>query len=316
MKKSTSSKNNVPAKIRQQAKALREQIDYHNYRYYVLDDPEIPDAEYDRLFRELQALEEKYPALVTPDSPTQRVGARPLSAFEEVRHVVPMLSLNNAFDEEEVRAFGRRVAEKLGTEDVVYTTEPKLDGLAMSLLYEDGVLVRGATRGDGYSGEDVTQNVRTIPSVPLHLRGEDYPRVLEVRGEVYMPKAGFEALNERQRAAGEKPFANPRNAAAGSLRQLDPRITASRPLAIFCYGVGQMEGGELPGSHRAILQRLKDWGLRICPEIETVHGIEACLAYFRGMAERRETLPYEIDGVVYKVDDIAQQEVLGYVSRA
>ncbi len=316
MKKSTSSKNNVPAKIRQQAKALREQIDYHNYRYYVLDDPEIPDAEYDRLFRELQALEEKYPALVTPDSPTQRVGARPLSAFEEVRHVVPMLSLNNAFDEEEVRAFGRRVAEKLGTEDVVYTTEPKLDGLAMSLLYEDGVLVRGATRGDGYSGEDVTQNVRTIPSVPLHLRGEDYPRVLEVRGEVYMPKAGFEALNERQRAAGEKPFANPRNAAAGSLRQLDPRITASRPLAIFCYGVGQVEGGELPGSHRAILQRLKDWGLRICPEIETVHGIEACLAYFRGMAERRETLPYEIDGVVYKVDDIAQQEVLGYVSRA
>lgn len=306
--------------LQAQADALRAQLNHHNYRYYVLDDPEIPDAEYDRLFRELQALETSCPALITPDSPTQRVGAQPLSAFSEVQHIIPMLSLGNAFDEAEVLAFGRRVSEKLGSDEVVFTAEPKLDGLAISLLYEDGMLVRAATRGDGLSGEDVTQNVRTIPSIPLHLLGDNYPRLLEVRGEVYMPRAGFEALNERQQAAGEKVFANPRNAAAGSLRQLDSRITATRPLAMFCYGVGQVEGerpgAELPDSHGAILQRLKHWGLRVCPQVETVQGIEACLAFYRRIAEQRDVLPYDIDGVVYKVDQLAQQKVLGFVSRA
>jgi len=307
---------NIPAEVRAQADSLREQINHHNYRYYVLDDPEVPDAEYDRLFRELQALEEKYPALISSDSPTQRVGAQPLAAFDEVQHVVPMLSLGNAFNDEDVLAFARRVNEKLDSEDTVFTAEPKLDGLAISLLYDNGVLVRAATRGDGMTGENVTQNVRTIKSIPLHLLGDDYPRLLEVRGEVYMPKAGFEELNARQRAAGEKAFANPRNAAAGSLRQLDSRITATRPLAMFCYGVGQVEGGVLPDSHAAILQRLNDWGLRVCPETQTVQGIEACLDFYRYIAEQRDKLPYDIDGVVYKVDDLVQQQVLGFVSRA
>ncbi len=317
----TISTKSVAADIAEQATGLREQINHHNNRYYVLDDPEVPDAEYDRLFRELQALEQQYPALVSKDSPTQRVGATPLSGFDEVQHVIPMLSLGNAFDDDEVLAFGRRVSDKLEIENeaVVFSAEPKLDGLAISLLYEDGVLVRAATRGDGTRGEDVTQNVRTIKSIPLHLLGDDYPRLLEVRGEVYMPKAGFEALNERQRAADEKPFANPRNAAAGSLRQLDSRITATRPLAIFCYGVGQVavkNGSELPHGHGAILQRLKDWGLRVCPETETLQGIAACLEFYRRIAEQRSALPYDIDGVVYKVDAFAQQQVLGFVSRA
>ena len=306
----------IPADIREQAAGLREQLNYHNYRYYVLDDPEIPDAEYDRLFRELQALEEKYPALQGPDSPTQRVGAAPLAAFGEVRHVVPMLSLGNAFSDDELLEFGRRVSERLETEQVDFVAEPKLDGLAISLLYEAGVLVRAATRGDGVTGEDVTQNVRTIRSVPLHLIGDDYPRLLEVRGEVYMPRAGFEALNRRQREAGDKPFANPRNAAAGSLRQLDSRITATRPLAMYCYGVGQVEGGELPDRHSAILRRLGDWGLRLCPEVATVTGMSGCRDYYRRMAERRSSLPYEIDGVVFKVDRLDQQRALGFVSRA
>ncbi|VAW93273.1 DNA ligase (NAD(+)) [hydrothermal vent metagenome] len=311
----------VPSDIAARVRELRKQLNDHNYLYYVLDDPEIPDAEYDRLFHELQALEEKYPALVTPDSPTQRVGAKPLKAFGEVQHAVPMLSLGNAFSDDEVRDFGRRIAEKLGlTEgDIDFAAEPKLDGLAISLLYEAGVLVRAATRGDGISGEDVTQNVRTLSCVPLRLRAEaqqPWPRVLEVRGEVYMPKAGFEALNERQRAAGEKPFANPRNAAAGSLRQLDPKVTASRPLAMFCYGTGQVQDGRLPDRHSAVLSQLKDWGLRVCPEIRTVKGIDACLDYYRDICERRASLPYEIDGVVYKVDRIEQQEALGFVSRA
>ena len=311
----------IPDDIAAQAEQLREQLNYHNYRYYVLDDPEIPDAEYDRLFRELQALEEKYPALVTPDSPTQRVGGAPLKAFGEVQHAVPMLSLGNAFSDEEVHDFGQRIADKLGVSeaDIDFAAEPKLDGLAISLRYEAGMLVRAATRGDGVTGEDVTQNVRTIPSVPLRLRSDaerPLPRVLEVRGEVYMPKAGFEALNERQRAAGEKPFANPRNAAAGSLRQLDPKITAQRPLAMFCYGTGLVEDGALPDHHSAILAQLKDWGLRVCPDIRRVRGVDACLAYYRDIGERRSALPYEIDGVVYKVDAIAQQEQLGFVSRA
>lgn len=312
----TKKNKNIPAEIADQASMLREQINHHNYRYYVLDDPEVPDAEYDRLFRELQALEKQHPDLVSSDSPTQRVGATPLSAFNEVKHMIPMLSLGNAFEDDEVLAFGRRVTEKLESEEVVFTAEPKLDGLAISLLYEKGVLVRAATRGDGMTGEDVTQNVRTINSIPLHLLGEDYPPLLEVRGEVYMPKAGFEALNKRQQAAGEKTFANPRNAAAGSLRQLDSRITATRPLAMFCYGVGQVTEGFLAGSHGAILLRLKEWGLRVCPEMETVQGINACLVFYRGIAEQREALPYDIDGVVYKVDNLAQQHTLGFVSRA
>ena len=293
----------VPKQVAQRAATLREQINYHNYRYYVLDDPEISDAEFDKLFRELQQLELDYPALITPDSPTQRVGAAPLTAFGEVKHVIPMLSLDNAFSEDEVRAFDRRVREGLEKEEV-------------SLLYEGGVLAKAATRGDGYTGEDITQNVRTIASVPLRLRGEGYPRTLEVRGEVYMTKRGFRELNERQEQKGEKVFANPRNAAAGSLRQLDSRITAQRPLEICCYGVGQVEGGSLAEQHSAILEQLLQWGLRVSPERALVAGVEGCLKYFAGMAAKREALGYEIDGVVYKVDSLAQQRRLGFVARA
>jgi DNA ligase (NAD+) len=298
---------------------LRDQINHHNYLYYVLDNPEIPDAEFDKLFRELQTLEQQHPELITPESPTQRVGAKPLKVFGEVKHQIPMLSLANAMDEEEVRNFGRRVADTLEQSDaehIEYTAEPKLDGLAISIVYHDGRLFQAATRGDGFTGEDVTQNVRTINSVPLKLVGRDYPQILEVRGEVYMPKAGFVALNEKQQAAGVKTFANPRNAAAGSLRQLDSSITATRPLAMYCYGVGRVEGATLPERHSDILQRLRQWGLRISPEIKTVHGITGCLAYFAEISKRREKLDYEIDGVVYKVNRIAQQEQLGFVSRA
>ena len=304
--------------IRKQIDTLREQINYHNYRYYVLDDPEVPDAEYDRLFRELQALEQQHPELITPASPTQRVGAAPLKTFGEVSHALPMLSLANAFDEEEVQAFNRRVAEGLAIdpERIEYAAEPKLDGLAISLRYEQGVLVQAATRGDGFTGEDVTQNVRTIHSVPLKLVGKDYPPILEVRGEVYMPKAGFEALNERQAELGEKTFANPRNAAAGSLRQLDSAITATRPLAMYCYGVGQVQGQTLPSKHYDILLQLKRWGLCVSPEIKVVKGLGGCLKYFQAISDKRAQLAYEIDGVVYKVNDLAQQEELGFVSRA
>jgi DNA ligase (NAD+) len=236
----------VPEKIQKQAAVLREQINSHNYRYYVLDDPEVPDAEYDRLFRKLQELESAYPTLITIDSPTQRVGSKPLSSFDEVEHVIPMLSLGNAFSDEEVRKFSKRIADRLGVTDIEFVAEPKLDGLAISLLYEDGILVRAATRGDGVTGENVTQNVRTIHSVPLRLSGKNIPRVLEVRGEVYMPRAGFESLNKKQREMDEKPFANPRNAAAGSLRQLDSQITATRPLSMFCYGIGQVDSKKMP----------------------------------------------------------------------
>lgn len=306
----------VPARIARRAAALREQLDHHNYRYYVLDAPEVPDAEYDKLFRELQALEQQYPALVTADSPTQRVGAAPSAAFGEVRHELAMLSLDNAFSEADVMDFDRRVREGLKVDGVDYAAEPKLDGLAVSLLYEDGVLTRAATRGDGYTGEDVTQNVRTIHSVPLRLVGKHHPRRIEVRGEVYMPKQGFQALNKRQEEKGEKIFANPRNAAAGSLRQLDPRITAARPLQMCCYGVGVMEGGELPERHSAILDQLRQWGLRVSDERAVVRGVAGCLDYFTKLAAKRAGLPYEVDGVVYKVDDLAQQRQLGFVSRA
>jgi DNA ligase (NAD+) len=298
------------------AESLRRAIDYHNYRYYVLDDPEIPDAEYDRLLRELQALEAEHPELVTPDSPTQRVGAEPLDAFAEVEHRVPMLSLENALSEEEMRAFDRRVRERLGRETATYVGEPKLDGLAISLLYEQGVLRRGATRGDGRRGEDVTLQVRTIRSIPLRLQGEGWPEVLEVRGEVFMPREGLEAINARALAEGGKIFANPRNAAAGSLRQLDPRVTAERPLEMFCYGFGIVEGGRLADTQSGSLALLKDWGLRISPELRVLEGVEPCIAYHREIEGRRARLAYDIDGVVLKLDSLADQEAMGFVSRA
>lgn len=299
---------------------LRERIRHHNYLYHVLDAPEIPDAEYDRLVRELQALEEEYPELVTADSPTQRVGASPIEAFGTVEHRLPMLSLDNAFSEAEVRDFHRRVVDRLELEDggkhLRYAAEPKLDGAAVSLLYVNGVLQQGATRGDGRRGEDITHNVRTIDAVPLKLRGNDYPATLEIRGEVFMPKAGFEAYNERARETGEKAFVNPRNAAAGSLRQLDPKLTAERPLDIYVYSVGIVENGDLPDDHAEVLDQLQAWGLKTCPERTVVEGIEGCLAYYDDIGSRRESLGYDIDGVVYKVNSRAEQRELGFVSRA
>jgi DNA ligase (NAD+) len=307
----------ISSDVRARAAWLREQLNWHGYRYYVLDDPEIPDAEYDRLFRELRELEIAHPELIAPDSPTRRVGAAPLAAFQTVRHAVPMLSLDNTFTAEEVADFDRRVRQRLADVAAIqYAAEPKLDGLAVSLHYENGVLVRGATRGDGYTGEDITANLRTVRTVPLRLLATGWPRVLEVRGEVFMPRAGFERWNARARARGDKPFANPRNAAAGSLRQLDPRVTAERPLDWFCYGVGAVEEGKLPDRHSAVLERLKTWGLRVCPERRVVEGLAGCLAYHRDILERRERLPYEIDGVVYKVDRLDWQQELGFVARA
>jgi DNA ligase (NAD+) len=295
---------------------LREQINYHNYRYYVLDTPEIPDIEYDRLFRELQDLEQQHPELITPDSPTQRVGAQALDEFKQVKHEVPMLSLANAFDNEEVEAFDQRVCDRLDVNIMEYTAEPKLDGLAISLLYDHGELVQAATRGDGVTGEDVTHNVRTIHAIPLRLLDDNIPPVLEVRGEVYMPKDGFEKLNKDQASKGEKIFANPRNAAAGSLRQLDPRIAAQRPLAFFCYGIGKVEGAVLPGKHVEILEQLRMWGLPMAQDVKVVKGVSGSIKYYQDILTRRDSLPYEIDGVVYKVNSISQQEELGFVSRA
>jgi DNA ligase (NAD+) len=306
----------VKTKPAQRVEELREQIRFHNQRYYVLDDPQIPDAEYDRLLHELQALEEAHPRLISADSPTQRIGAEPLSAFGNVHHEVPMLSLDNAFDDDELGEFDRRVRERLDLDELDYTAEPKLDGLAVSLLYEDGILLRGATRGDGSTGEDITQNVRTIPSVPLRLIGDGYPDRLEVRGEVIISHAGFHALNERAQQQGTKQFANPRNAAAGSLRQLDPRVTARRPLEMYCYGVGLVAGGELPHCHSEILQRLRGWGLRVYNGIERVSTLQACIDYYRRLEQQRESLPFDIDGVVFKVDRLDLQQRLGFVARA
>jgi DNA ligase (NAD+) len=298
------------------ARQLREQLEEHNYRYYVLDDPTIADSEYDALFRELQALEQAHPELLDLASPTQRVGGAPVAGFGTVRHAQPMLSLENAFSEEEVVAFDRRVRERLDAPgDVDYSAEPKLDGLAVSLRYEGGVLVRAATRGDGETGEDVTHNVRTIRSVPVRLRGRDVPAELEVRGEVYMPRAGFDALNARLATEGGKRFVNPRNAAAGSLRQLDPRVTAARPLAFFAYGTTTGAVALAP-THSGTLARLRGFGLPVSGLVERVSGAAGCLDYHRRMAERRTALPYEVDGVVYKVDDLARQADLGYVARA
>lgn len=309
----------VPASTRKRIDSLREQIRHHNYLYHALDQPDVPDAEYDRLVRELQELETQYPQLVTPDSPTQRVGAEPMKGFGTVGHQVPMLSLDNAFSEEELREFHRRVTTRLGLDldfELSYSAEPKLDGAAVSLLYERGQLVRGATRGDGTRGEDITHNIRTIKGVPLKLVGKGFPTSLEVRGEVFMPRAGFAAFNEQAAKKGEKTFVNPRNAAAGSLRQLDPRLTAERPLDIYIYSVGQAEGGKLPDRHSAILDQLTQWGMKICPERRVVIGLDGCMAYYKDIGERRDKLAYDIDGVVYKVDELDLQQKLGFVSRA
>lgn len=308
------------ATVRKRIDSLRDEIRYHNYRYHTLDDIEIPDAEYDRLMRELQELETNHPELVTPDSPTQRVGAEPSDALQTVEHRIPMLSLDNVFTAEELREFHRRVADKLefedGAEDLQYAAEPKLDGAAISLLYEGGVLVRAATRGDGTTGEDITHNARTIESIPLRLLGEGYPTTLEVRGEVFMPRAGFEAYNKKARAAGEKTFVNPRNAAAGSLRQLDPKLTAERPLDMYVYSVGLVEGGTLLDYHSEIIEQLQGWGLKTCPERRVVTGVEGCLEYYDAIGKKRDALAYDIDGVVYKVDSLAMQRELGFVARA
>ena len=306
------------ATIAQEIRSLREQLDTWNYQYYVLDDPQVPDAEYDRCLRRLVELETAHPELLTADSPTQRVGAEPLAAFLTVQHATPMLSLENAFDASELEAFDARVRERLGVgdEEVEYACEPKLDGVAVSVLYRDGHFERAATRGDGTTGEDISRNVRTIRSVPLKLRGSGYPPLLEVRGEIYMLREGFESLNARAREQGEKPFVNPRNAAAGSLRQLDARVTAVRPLQMCCYSVGLAEGGELPAEHSGVLELLHAWGLRINAESAVVTGLAGCHAYFDRMAARRDSLPYDIDGIVFKVNDLALQRRLGFVSRA
>ena len=303
--------------VEQEIQNLRQQINHHNHRYYVLDDPQISDAAYDQLLQRLKQLETDNPELITGDSPTQRVGAAPLKEFGQVLHEMPMLSLDNAFNEADLQDFNRRVKERLtATADIEYVCEPKLDGIAVSLLYEKGVLVRGATRGDGTTGEDITQNVRTIASIPLTLIGKGWPERLEVRGEIFMPKAGFEKMNARARAREEKIFVNPRNAAAGSLRQLDSRVTARRPLAMYCYSAGIVEGGSLPDKHADILNLFSQWGLRINPEMQAVTGIKACEDYYGQLAEKRQELPYEIDGIVYKVNNLALQKQLGFVARA
>lgn len=304
-------------------KALKQEIHHHNYRYYVLDDPIIPDSEYDRLFRELLKLEAEYPELKTEDSPTQRVGGEPIKKFQQITHKVPMLSLDNAFSDEALMDFDRRIHDKLNTTAPIdYICEPKLDGLAVSLYYKNGIFIQGATRGDGLVGESITENIRTIASIPLRLENQKendqwIPSELEVRGEVYMTKKVFKALNNEAEALGEKLFANPRNAAAGSLRQLDSRITAKRHLSFFAYGIG---GGEVPPSqnqkHSENLDFLKSLGFPVSPLNKVVKGIQACIEYYDDLAEKRPHLPYEIDGVVYKVDKLAEQVQLGFVSRA
>lgn len=306
----------VPQHALERAQQLRAEIEQHNYRYYVLDNPTIPDAEFDRLFRELEALEKTYPELLSPDSPTQRVGSTPASAFSQVTHRVPMLSLNNAFENDEVAAFDRRVREGLGIEVVEYAVEPKFDGLAISLVYENGLLVQGATRGDGYTGEEVTANLRTVRAIPLRIETHNPPRLLEVRGEVLMLKADFERLNAQQRQKDEKEFANPRNAAAGSLRQLDSRIVATRKLTFFAYGLGAVDGVALPSTHSEVMNWLAQLHFPVARERAVVRGVEGLLEYYASIGERRSNLPYDIDGVVYKVNDLAAQEQLGFVSRA
>lgn len=303
--------------IQNQLNQLRETLHYHSVRYYVEDSPEIPDAEYDRLMRELLELEAQHPELITLDSPSQRVGGKPLDGFEQVKHEIPMLSLDNAFDDDELDAFHKRIQDRLATTELdAFCCEPKLDGLAVSLLYENGVLIQAATRGDGTTGENITENVRTISAIPLKLQGEGWPTRLEVRGEVFMPKAGFERLNQQALKTGDKTFVNPRNAAAGSLRQLDSKITAKRPLNFYAYSVGVVEGAELALSHYQRFLQLKAWGLPMCPETRLVNSLDEVKSYYQSILTRREQLAYEIDGVVIKVDDIQAQQQLGFVARA
>ena len=302
--------------FRQRMRQLQAQIEEANYRYYVLDDPMLPDADWDRLLRELQDLEHRHPEFADPNSPTQRVGNRPASGFREVTHSVPMLSLANAFTDDEIEDFAGRIAKETGEHIPVFSVEPKLDGLAISLRYENGVFIRGATRGDGSTGEDVTANLRTVKCIPLKLRG-DAPDVLEVRGEVYMPKADFETYNARALAEGGKTLANPRNGAAGSLRQLDPRVTALRPLAFYAYGLGEVSA--MPAAietHSQSLAWIREFGLPVCPEAGTACGSAGVLAYYRQLGARRNTLEYDIDGAVYKLDRFDQQRAMGFVSRA
>jgi DNA ligase (NAD+) len=308
------------------AAELRRELEEHNHRYYVLDQPSIPDAEYDKLFRELQALEAAHPELRTADSPTQRVGGAALKEFAPVTHRLPMQSLNNCFSEEELGEFDRRVREGLGRDQVEYVAEPKLDGLAVSLIYQDGVFVQGATRGDGETGEDITENLRTLRSLPLALREAGggrreaskaaLPKVIEIRGEVYLPRKGFDKMNAEAAAKGEKLYVNPRNAAAGSLRQLDPKMTAARPLAIYVYAVGFQQGWTAPKTHYEVLELLRHWGFPVSDLIQLVKGAEGCLAYYHDMQQRRAGLGFDIDGVVYKLNDLAGRDELGSVSRA
>lgn len=306
----------VPGEIADEVARLREQIHHHNYLYHTQDQPELTDAAFDALFRRLQQLESEYPGLEDPNSPTRRVGSAPLVSFTQVAHELPMLSLDNAFSAEDMEDFGKRVQARLSvSEPIAFACEPKIDGVAVSLLYEQGQLVRAATRGDGTTGENITENVRTITSVPFSLIGDHYPDRLEVRGEVYMSRTGFEEMNRQAEMEGDKVFANPRNATAGSLRQLDSRLTAKRPLTMFCYSVGIVDGGELPDRHSEIIDTLKRWGFRTNPLIEVVEGVGACNGYFEHLQEIRSTLDYEIDGCVFKVDSIPQQQELGFLTR-
>lgn len=304
--------------IQSQIETLRRVLRHHEYQYHVLDAPEIPDVEYDRLFHQLKALEQEYPQFITDDSPTQRVGAKPLFGFAQITHEIPMRSLDNAFSDEEFFAFVKRIQERLvqPPETLTFCCEPKLDGLAVSILYIDGKLAQASTRGDGFVGEDITLNIRTIRNIPLQLLTETPPSRLEVRGEVFMPQAGFERLNEKALEHGEKTFANPRNAAAGSLRQLDPKITSQRPLVFNAYGIGIAEGIDLPDTHYARLQWLKSIGIPVNPEIRLCNGSEEVLSFYRTMQDKRSRLGYDIDGTVLKINDIALQQALGYIAKA
>ena len=309
--------SSIPENILRQYQDLVEELNKHNHRYYVLDDPSVPDIEYDRQLRELQSIEGLYREIIALDSPSQRVGGAALSSFSQIKHALPMLSLDNAFNDTELQEFERRLKDRLNSSaDIEYVCEPKLDGAAVSLLYRDGALIYGATRGDGSVGEDITANVRTIKSVPLKLHGDNIPATLEVRGEIYLPLSGFDALNAAAVLSGDKTFVNPRNAAAGSLRQLDSKITASRPLEMCAYSVGQYLADRVPETHEDMLSALRGWGFKINDHVETVKGIAACENYYQRLAERRQILPYDIDGIVYKVNSLQLQERLGFVAKA
>ena len=309
--------SSIPENILRQYQDLVEELNKHNHRYYVLDDPSVPDIEYDRQLRELQSIEGLYREIIALDSPSQRVGGAALSSFSQIKHALPMLSLDNAFTDTELQEFERRLKDRLNSSaDIEYVCEPKLDGAAVSLLYRDGALIYGATRGDGSVGEDITANVRTIKNVPLKLHGDNIPATLEVRGEIYLPLSGFDALNAAAVLSGDKTFVNPRNAAAGSLRQLDSKITASRPLEMCAYSVGQYLADRVPETHEDMLSALRGWGFKINDHVETVKGIAACENYYQRLAERRQILPYDIDGIVYKVNSLQLQERLGFVAKA